>query len=535
LFDWEEMMKSFRLTVGRKIALGFGMLVCMLIGGAGFGVYFMSDIQSRLVVIADVNNIQAAHATTMRLAVNRAGMAVRDLLFMDNQKDAEATQASVQEAWDLYDKEEAALGALIAHQTGVEKQEQQALFDKVRQAKLALLPIAEKVVTLGMDSQSEAGGALIRTEMAPAQRAWIGALSDLGTFQAKMSAQAADEAKGKFRAAMILTVVLSAIAVSVAVGVAISITRGLLKQLGGEPEYAAEVATRIAGGDLTTEVAVRDGDSSSMLFAVKIMRARLADIVADIRQGADSIATGSTQIAAGNADLSQRTEEQASNLQQTAASMEQLKGAVSANADSAKKAAQLAQTASTSADQGNAVVARAVGAMNSINEASAKMADIIGVIDSIAFQTNILALNAAVEAARAGEQGRGFAVVASEVRNLAQRSAGAAKEIKQLIQDSIEKVADGCTQVTQAGRAMDDILISVRRVGDLMAEINAATGGQAQGIGQVSDAVSQLDDVTQQNAALVEESAAAADSLRMQADRLVQVVSVFQLAHNNAP
>ena len=253
-------------------------------------------------------------------------------------------------------------------------------------------------------------------------------------------------------------------------------------------------------------------------------------IVGEVRLSSDSIATGSSEIATGNADLSQRTEEQASNLEETAASMEELTSTVKNNADTAHKAAALAGEASRAAVQGGEVVAQVVSPMEEISAASRKITDIISVIDGIAFQTNILALNAAVEAARAGEQGRGFAVVASEVRSLAQRSADAAREIKTLIGASVEKVENGTQLVSEAGRSMEGIVAQVQRVSDLIGEISSATSEQTTGISQVGEAVTQLDQVTQQNAALVEQSAAAADSLRHQAAKLAEVVSVFRLA-----
>jgi methyl-accepting chemotaxis protein len=259
------------------------------------------------------------------------------------------------------------------------------------------------------------------------------------------------------------------------------------------------------------------------------MRNSLARLVSQVRQGTDTIATASSQIAAGNQDLSSRTEEQASSLEETAASMEELTSTVKQNADNARQANQLAVSASSVAVKGGSVVAQVVDTMGAINASSRKIVDIISVIDGIAFQTNILALNAAVEAARAGEQGRGFAVVAAEVRNLAQRSASAAKEIKGLIDDSVSKVGEGSQQVAQAGRTMDEIVDSVKRVTDIMAEIQAASQEQTQGIGQINQAITQMDQVTQQNAALVEEAAAAAASLQEQAAGLSQVVSVFRL------
>ncbi|HEX5372910.1 MAG TPA: methyl-accepting chemotaxis protein [Aquabacterium sp.] len=294
---------------------------------------------------------------------------------------------------------------------------------------------------------------------------------------------------------------------------------------------AVQLAKAVASGDLTSRIHVASKDETGQLLAaLKAMNDSLVSIVSNVRHSSDSIATGSAQIATGNADLSQRTEEQASNLQQTAASMEQLTSTVKQNSDTARQANQLASGASQAAAKGGEVVGQVVGTMEQITASSKKINDIISVIDGIAFQTNILALNAAVEAARAGEQGRGFAVVASEVRSLAQRSAQAAKEIKTLISESVEKVEAGSALVDEAGKSMQEIVNQVARVTDLIAEISAASVEQTQGIGQVGDAVNQLDQVTQQNAALVEESAAAAESLRHQAANLAQVVGVFRLS-----
>ncbi|MEM5430410.1 methyl-accepting chemotaxis protein [Cupriavidus oxalaticus] len=319
------------------------------------------------------------------------------------------------------------------------------------------------------------------------------------------------------------------LAILLAAAMGIWVTRAITRQLGGEPSYAVNVVGEIARGDLGADIRVAAGDSRSLLAAMKSMRDSLAQMVIQIRSSSDCIATGSAQIATGNTDLSQRTEEQASNLEQTAASMEQLSSTVRANAETAAHANQLAAEASAAAVKGGEVVGAVVSTMQEIAASSSKIADIIGVIDGIAFQTNILALNAAVEAARAGEQGRGFAVVASEVRSLAGRSASAAKEIKSLIGASVEKVMAGTRQADEAGISMGEIVSRIQRMTQMIGEISSASAEQATGIGQVDDAVSQLDVVTQQNAALVEESAAAADSLRQQAARLAEVVSVFKL------
>ena len=364
------------------------------------------------------------------------------------------------------------------------------------------------------------------------------------------------------------------------VAISLWILFSVLRQLGGEPDYAAEAVGKISRGDLSMELALRAGDNSSLLYSLKTMQGNLREIVnndvgrvlqalshgdltqriskdypgvfgqlkdnanttvdnlkeiiAQVKDSTGLITTASSEIAQGNADLSQRTEEQASSLEETASSMEELTSTVNQNAENAKQANQLSINASDIAVKGGQVVGDVVNTMASISASSKKMMDIISVIEGIAFQTNILALNAAVEAARAGEQGRGFAVVASEVRSLAQRSAAAAKEIKGLIDDSVDKVDAGSKLVDQAGTTMTEIVNAVKRVTDIMSEIAAASAEQSAGIGQVNQAVTQMDEVTQQNAALVEEAASAAESMQEQANVLMNVVDTFKLDESKA-
>ncbi|MEY2654649.1 MAG: hypothetical protein RLZZ524_1677 [Pseudomonadota bacterium] len=324
-----------------------------------------------------------------------------------------------------------------------------------------------------------------------------------------------------------ISVVLGGLALA---GLGLAVSRSITQQLGLEPAEASAMAQRIAQGDLSPSPHTRHARPGSVAAALAEMLSTLEGLVTQVRAGAESVASASAQISQGNTDLSSRTEQQASALQQTAATMDQLGTAVRHNADNATQANQLARGASGVASQGGEVVQQVVQTMSGIADSSKRIADIISVIDGIAFQTNILALNAAVEAARAGEQGRGFAVVASEVRNLAQRSAEAAREIKGLITASVDQVEQGTRLVDSAGQTMDEIVAAIRRVTDIVGEITEASVEQSGGISQVGEAVSHMDHATQQNAALVEQSAAAAQTLQQQAQRLVEAVRVFRVA-----
>ena len=378
----------------------------------------------------------------------------------------------------------------------------------------------------------------INTGMAAMQTAdggfqeMIKEFSELVRLETRLARDSYEGASAVFAKALMALLGILVIALVVSAAISIFMSRMIVRPL----RNVIATAGRIASGDLTSKIQVKGRDETAeLLHALKDMNESLVKIVGEVREGTDSISTASKQIAAGNADLSQRTEEQASSLEETASSMEELTSTVKQNAENARQANQLAAGASVVAVKGGAVVGQVVTTMSSINESSKKIVDIISVIDGIAFQTNILALNAAVEAARAGEQGRGFAVVASEVRNLAQRSAAAAKEIKTLIGDSVNKVEDGTRLVDEAGKTMEEIVSAVKRVTDIMAEITAASQEQSAGIEQVNQAITQMDEVTQQNAALVEEAAAAAESMQEQAQNLTQAVAVFRLTPDERP
>ncbi len=510
------------LRIGARLAAAFAFLLITLCLVAGFGALQTAKVNDNVVDIG-TNWLQGVKLLgEMRGIANDVRRAsLSHVLAVDPEAKKKLLAAHDGFAESLH-------GVMAAYDKTVTTPEEKALEEAVKSDWTSFLDADRKTIELSnggdaslADARSQAAG--------PARDAFnkfVAAVADASKYNTDGAAHAMQAAAGTYHDALVMDGVIVALAVAAGVLLSVTITRSIVVPIG----EAVNLADTVARGDLTARVRpVGRDEPARLLRALAKMNGSLVGLVGQVRQASDSIATGSNQISTGNADLSQRTEKQASNLQQTAASMEELTSTVRHNADTAVKAAELAGSASTAAQRGGALVVQVVGTMDAITGSSRRIADIIGVIDGIAFQTNILALNAAVEAARAGEQGRGFAVVAAEVRSLAQRSAQAAKEIKVLINESVENVEAGSQQVDQAGQAMNDIVAQVRRVNDLIAEISSATKEQAQGIGQVGDAVSQLDQVTQQNAALVEESAAAAESLNQQASRLVEAVSVFTI------
>ncbi|GGY23524.1 methyl-accepting chemotaxis protein [Pseudoduganella albidiflava] len=408
----------------------------------------------------------------------------------------------------------------------LESEEERALFKRIGELRKAYTQAKDKAIKARTDGNPEESARILNEEYMPAADIYESTLGKLVKMQqGRIDATARDIEADIADSARMLGI-LAAAAVTLGALCSWVLTRGIVRPI----QEAVELAETVASGDLTRSIdATTNDETGALLRALRHMNDSLVKIVTEVRGGTETIAGASGEIAAGNLDLSSRTEQQAASLQETAASMEQITGTVRQNADNASQANQLAITASNVATEGGAVVGQVITTMGSINESSRKIVDIIGVIDGIAFQTNILALNAAVEAARAGEQGRGFAVVASEVRTLAQRSAAAAKEIKGLIGDSVQKVDAGAKLVDQAGATMEQVVESIRRVADIMGEITHATKEQAVGIGQVNQSIGLMDEATQQNAALVEQSAAAAGSMQDQAAKLAQVVGLFKL------
>jgi methyl-accepting chemotaxis protein len=519
-------MNLSNMKVGMRLGLGFALVLVLMVILTVVGVVRMAQIQNRLDHVVSVNNVVTRLVVDMRNNVSERVTSLRTLTLMTDPADMEPELKRFKEQTGKYEAIEHKLAEKFAAEASAEEKN---LLTQIKDAENVAMPAIAKASALYLANNAMDATRVMVKEIRPAQKKWLDALDQLASLEDKQNSQTQVDAEAQFGSARNFMLVLLILAVGMGVAAATVITRGLLKQLGAEPGYTARIATSIAEGDLSIAINTKSSDRGSLLTEMKQMRNSLVDIVSQVRRGTHTITTASREIAAGNTDLSSRTELQASSLEKTASAMEELTSTVKQNADNAREANQLAATASDVARKGGEVVSQVVGTMGEINSSASKIADIIGVIDGIAFQTNILALNAAVEAARAGEQGRGFAVVASEVRNLAQRSAAAAKEIKTLIGDSVEKIGRGSKLVGEAGVTMEEVVDSVKRVTDIMSDIAAASAEQSAGIEQVNLSIIEMDGMTQQNAALVEQAAAAFQSLQSQAAELQRVVSIFKV------
>ncbi|WP_353154986.1 methyl-accepting chemotaxis protein [Herminiimonas fonticola] len=515
-------MKIKNWKIGVRLSVAFALILMLMTSMTALGVWFLHDVAEATTAMEEATVKERLSEQWIR------GIATNTVRTF-----ARVKTNSAEEEKSL----QAEMAAVSADVSKVQKQLEEMIVSV--EGKKMMAAVAEKRSTysairdaafkLKAEERGDGGVALkemIESKMVPAANDYIQSVQGAVDFQEEIFVAARKHVDEIYESGRNVLIVLGVVALMLGILLSWLLTRSITRPLG----YAVSVARVVASGDLTGRIAVDSKDETGQLLqALKDMNDSLTASITQVRSGVDTIATASNQIASGNLDLSSRTEEQASSLEETASSMEELTSTVKQNADNARQANQLAVTASGVAEKGGVVVSKVVDTMDGINTSARKIVDIIGVIDGIAFQTNILALNAAVEAARAGEQGRGFAVVASEVRSLAQRSAAAAKEIKTLIDDSVDKVDSGSKLVAEAGTTMVEVVDSVKRVTDIMSEIMAASQEQSAGIEQVNQAIGQMDQVTQQNAALVEEAAAAAESLNEQAANLAQAVSIFKL------
>jgi len=519
-------MNLSKMKVGVRLGLGFALVLALLVVVTVVGILRMAQIQDRLDHVVSVNNVSSRAVIEMRNNVLDRLASLRVLTLMTEATEMEPELKKFKEQTAKYDEAQKKVSRIFT-ESGTDGGK--ALLAEVKGHEATAMPAIAKASELYLANDAMSATRVMIKEVRPVQKKWTEALDKLVAMEDKQSAESQVAAEAAFTNARNFMLAMLVAAVAMGVAAAWVISRSLIKQLGGEPDYTARIAGSIAHGDLAIAIDTSTAERGSLLAEMNEMRNSLVNIVGQVRRGTETIGTASREIAAGNIDLSSRTELQASSLEKTASAMETLTTTVKQNAEHAREANQLAASASDVARKGGDVVSQVVGTMGEINSSANKIADIISVIDGIAFQTNILALNAAVEAARAGEQGRGFAVVASEVRNLAQRSAAAAKEIKTLIGDSVEKVERGSKLVGQAGVTMEEVVASVKRVTDIMGEIASASAEQSAGIEQVNMSIIEMDSMTQQNAALVEEAAAAAQSLQDQAGELGRVVSIFKL------
>ncbi|WP_343732620.1 methyl-accepting chemotaxis protein [Duganella sp.] len=512
-------MSLAHLKIGTRLGVGFGIVLVLLVATVVLGLSAMRHIGNRTHDIIADKNVKMEAANKMVDNVRSITLSLTNIVVVPGTPQMNAELARIAEARKRYGDARKILVEMATEDK--EKSLLAKLDDLLKKGAVE----NNKVIELRKDGEIQDATTHLTQVAAPSLTGVLGVLDEILAYETAQARQAGADAEATLGNAQLLMTVLGLLALLLGGGVAWFITRSITVPL----NEAVRVAETVAAGDLSSHIEVRSTDETGrLLSALKTMNDSLLQVVGRVLQGTDTITTASSEIAAGNLDLSSRTEHQASSLEETASSMEELTSTVKQNADNARQADTLARAASDVASKGGVIVSQAVQTMGSINESSRRIVDIIGVIDGIAFQTNILALNAAVEAARAGEQGRGFAVVASEVRNLAQRSSAAAREIKELIDASVANVEDGSRLVNEAGKTMDDIVASIQRVTDIMGEITSASSEQTSGIEQINLAITEMDEVTQQNAALVEQAAAASQSMQDQAAALAEVVGFFK-------
>ncbi|WP_323122217.1 methyl-accepting chemotaxis protein [Burkholderia alba] len=517
------------LSVRARLTASFALLIAILAAIAIAAAGALTAANQRFADYVDGVAARAALAQNIRNAVDERAIAARNLVLVTKPADLALEKAAVTRAHADVQRYLQQLNAKLA-QAGDLGDDARGLAAEITRVETAYGPVALAIVDLALAGQREAAIAKMNDDCRPLLAALVKATNDYSTYTQRRGEQIVQAAAETLALQRIALLIGCALALCLAMLAGWLLTRSLLRELGAEPAALSAATRRVAAGDLSPITDADAAPAGSVLASMGAMQHSLVDLIGQVRVAASHIRTGSEEIAAGNLDLSSRTEEQASSLQQTTASMEELTSTVRQNADHAHLASQLATQASDVARRGHTVVDQVLASMGDISDSSNRIAEITGLIEGIAFQTNILALNAAVEAARAGEEGRGFAVVAGEVRSLAQRSSNAAKEIKDLIATSVDRIRNGATLAGEAGRTMTDVTQAVARVTDIMGEIAAASDQQRLGIEQVNQALAQMDTVTQQNAALVEQATAASKSLETQGRQLGEAVASFSLA-----
>ena len=502
------------MKVGVKLGLGFGVVLVLMVVIAAMGMLGMKHSNAQLEDIVGDNMHKMELVGTMSDSVYIISGAMRNMMLLDEVEAKKAEKAKIDTVRANYNNAAAALEKTAASEKG------HAIRTKIKDAATASRSVNDKVMELALASKDAEARQLFTKDSAPLFQKWQDALDENTTFQSENSKQAAQDAAANYASASTQMTALSAVAVILGMTIAFLITRGLTKQLGGEPGYAADLVTQIANGDMTVQVELKPGDNTSMLAAIKTMVTKLAQIVGEVNGAADNIASASEEVSTTAQSMSQATSEQAASVEQTSASIEQMSASINQNTDNAKVTDSMASQAAKEAVEGGGAVKETVAAMKQI-------AGKIGIIDDIAYQTNLLALNAAIEAARAGEHGKGFAVVAAEVRKLAERSQVAAQEISELAGGSVEKAE-------RAGKLLDAIVPAIGKTSELVQEIAAASSEQSSGAGQINTAMNQLNQITQQNASSSEELAATAEEMSSQAAQLQEVMGFFKVDVSSA-
>ncbi|MFM0689540.1 methyl-accepting chemotaxis protein [Paraburkholderia strydomiana] len=514
-------LKNMRVVT--QLVSAFAVVILLLVGLGVFSLSVVSAENDHVETLRDKWAASVSSSLQMQNALNQIRLAEFRMASTDKMDEVQAVESRMDPRVENFRRASAAYEKLIS------EPDEKTAYAEVQTLAPQYLELDRQVREQAKAGNRSQAMSILTGQAGTVRDALAKNIDRIVAINEQGAAREGKAADDAYHTAIALTIGFSAAAAAIALGVALLIARGVVGQLGGEPREAAAMASAIAAGNLSMAVPLKAGDTSSLMHSLVEMKEQLTDIVRGIKTSSESITIAAAEIAQGNTDLSQRTEQQAASLEETASSMEELTSVVRQNADNAKQASLLAETGSSVAQRGGLEIGRVVATMHEIAQSSAQVAEIISVIEGIAFQTNILALNAAVEAARAGEQGRGFAVVAGEVRTLAQRSAAAAKEIKELITESVTRIESGSKLVEGAGRTMDEIVTASRRTTDIMNEIATASEEQSTGIGQVNTAITQMDEVTQQNAALVEQASAAAQALAQQAQELRGAVSVFNV------